>query len=92
MTQEQIPQFQETEDIQKNSPSGAIDQIEIKISGRRFQITLEGFTQEAKNEVITTFGDKDLELTELLKTHLNKIQEYSLLNQKLESLLHKITS
>ncbi|PAF43417.1 hypothetical protein [Helicobacter sp. 11S03491-1] len=66
--------------------------IEIKISGRKFQIKLEGFTQEAQEEITQTFDNQDIELTELLKNHLNKIQEYSILNNHLKSLLQKITS
>ncbi|PAF47401.1 hypothetical protein BKH41_07390 [Helicobacter sp. 12S02232-10] len=67
-----------------------IENIEIKISGRKFQIKLDGFTQEAKEEITQTFNDKNIELTELLEMHLNKIQEYSILNQNLKSLLQKI--
>ncbi|PAF51499.1 hypothetical protein [Helicobacter sp. 13S00477-4] len=65
--------------------------IEIKISGRKFQIRLNGFTQEAIDEIKQTFEDQNLELVELLQSHLNKIQEYSLLNQHLKGILQKIS-
>ncbi|PAF46503.1 hypothetical protein BKH46_07100 [Helicobacter sp. 12S02634-8] len=67
------------------------DHIEIKISGRKFHIKLNNFTPEAKDEIIQTFDQKDFELTELLKAHLGKIQDYANLNQNLKSLLAKLS-
>lgn len=66
------------------------DTIEITISKRKFQIKLEGFSSEARDEIFEKFHNKDVELTDLLKAYLSKIQDYSVINSHLEGLLEKI--
>lgn len=65
--------------------------IEITIAGRRYKITLgEYFSQETLEEIRGNFHNKEIEPIELFKAHLNKIQEISRLNARLQQLLNKI--
>lgn len=67
-----------------------LEDIEIRILGKRFCIKLEGFSKRAKEEIFQIFEGNEIEITELLRAYLSKVQESCTLNDELEELAKKI--
>lgn len=67
-----------------------LEDIEIRILGKRFCVKLEGFSKRAKEEIFQIFEGNEIEITELLRAYLSKVQETCTLNDELEELAKKI--
>lgn len=67
-----------------------LEDIEIKILGRKFSIKLEGFSKRAKEEIFETFEGREVDIIELLRAYLSKVQESCTLNDELEELAQKL--
>lgn len=63
----------------------------IKIEDKQFELDLKNFTDSIKQDLIETFGDKNLKTQELLMLYLQKIQKEALQNTQIQDIIEKIT-
>lgn len=63
----------------------------IKIEDKQFELDLKNFADSIKQDLIETFGDKNLKTQELLMFYLQKIQKEALQNTQIQDIIAKIT-
>lgn len=63
----------------------------IKIEDKQFELDLRSFADSIKQDLIETFGDKNLKIQELLMLYLQKIQKEALQNTQIQDIIAKIT-
>lgn len=63
----------------------------IKIEDKQFELDLKNFADSIKQDLIETFGDKNLKTQELLMLYLQKIQKEALQNTQIQDIIAKIT-
>lgn len=63
----------------------------IKIEDKQFELDLKNFADSIKQDLIETFGDKNLKTQELLMLYLQKIQKEALQNTQIQNIIAKIT-
>ncbi|RDU72815.1 hypothetical protein CQA57_06080 [Helicobacter anseris] len=63
----------------------------IKIEDKQFELDLKNFADSIKQDLVETFGDKNLKTQELLMLYLQKIQKEALQNTQIQDIIAKIT-
>ncbi len=66
------------------------EQLEICISGRKFNISLNGFNPKASLEIRQLFENNNIDLLLVLREYLSVIHEKYELENELESIIDKI--
>lgn len=66
------------------------NKIIIKACNKQFELDLHTFDESTRQEIIKTFDQKELQIEQILRNYISKIQEVQQLHQNIQKILDKI--